>query len=79
MRQWRNDAPSFVKRLSESIGESANVLPMTTTLKLPLIEDDSSMQTALQPAGVRLVRGHAAGQDATLRLQLAAALTSGSK
>lgn len=39
-----------VKRLSESIGESANVLPMTTPLKLLLIEDDASMQTALQRA-----------------------------
>ena len=39
-----------VKRLSESIGESANVLPMTTPLKLLLIEDDATMQTALQRA-----------------------------
>ena len=37
-----------VKRLSEGIGESANVLPMLPTLKLLLIEDDASMQTALQ-------------------------------
>ena len=39
-----------VKRLSGSIGESANVLPMTPTMKLLLIEDDASMQTALQRA-----------------------------
>ena len=39
-----------VKRLSESMGESANVLPMLPTLKLLLIEDDASMQTALQRA-----------------------------
>ncbi len=39
-----------VKWLSESIGESANVLPMTPTMKLLLIEDDASMQTALQRA-----------------------------
>jgi hypothetical protein len=52
-----------VKRRSESIGESANVLPMTT-LKLLLIEDDASMQ---------------AGRDSTIHLPLAAALASGSK
>ncbi len=39
-----------VKRLSKSIGESANVLTMPPTLKLLLIEDDASMQTALQRA-----------------------------
>lgn len=39
-----------VKRLSKSLGESANVLTMTSTLKLLLIEDDASMQTALQRA-----------------------------
>jgi two-component system response regulator TctD len=39
-----------VKRLSASLGESANVLPMTAILKLLLIEDDDSMQTALQRA-----------------------------
>ncbi len=39
-----------VKRLSESPRESANVLPMLTTMKLLLIEDDPSMQAALQRA-----------------------------
>lgn len=39
-----------VKRLSKSIGESANVLTMPATLKLLLIEDDVSMQAALQRA-----------------------------
>ncbi len=39
-----------VKRLSEGIGESANVLTMPPNLKLLLIEDDASMQTALQRA-----------------------------
>ncbi len=39
-----------VKRLSASLGESANVLPMTPTMKLLLIEDDASMQAALQRA-----------------------------
>lgn len=39
-----------VKRLSKSTGESANVQPMPVTLKLLLIEDDTSMQTALQRA-----------------------------
>ncbi len=39
-----------VKRLSAGIGESANVLPMTLTMKLLLIEDDASMQAALQRA-----------------------------
>jgi two-component system response regulator TctD len=42
-----------VKRLSASIGESANVLPMLPmlpTMKLLLIEDDASMQAALQRA-----------------------------
>ncbi len=39
-----------VNRLSEVTGESANVLPMTQTLTLLLIEDDASMQTALQRA-----------------------------
>ena len=39
-----------VKRLSESIGESANVLPMLPTLKLLLVEDDASMQKVLQRA-----------------------------
>lgn len=40
--------PLPVKRLSASIGESANVLTMLTSLKLLLIEDDASMQAALQ-------------------------------
>lgn len=40
--------PFPVKRLSASIGESANVLTMPTSLKLLLIEDDASMQAALQ-------------------------------
>ena len=39
-----------VNRLSAGIGESANVLPMTQTLTLLLIEDDASMQAALQRA-----------------------------
>ena len=39
-----------VKRLSEGIGESANVLPMLPHLRLLLIEDDAAMQTALQRA-----------------------------
>jgi two-component system, OmpR family, response regulator TctD len=39
-----------VKRLSESIGESANVLPMLPNLRLLLIEDDAAMQTTLQRA-----------------------------
>jgi two-component system response regulator TctD len=39
-----------VNRLSAGIGESANVLLMTQTLNLLLIEDDASMQTALQRA-----------------------------
>ncbi|MEY3871977.1 MAG: hypothetical protein RLZZ296_972 [Pseudomonadota bacterium] len=39
-----------VNRLSAGIGESANVQPMTQTLNLLLIEDDASMQTALQRA-----------------------------
>lgn len=39
-----------VKRLSARLGESANVLPMTAMLKLLLIEDDASMQAALQRA-----------------------------
>lgn len=42
--------PLSVKRLSKSTGESANVLPMLTTMKLLLIEDDPSMQAALQRA-----------------------------
>ena len=49
-----NNAPimrlAAVNRLSECIGESANVLPMLPTLKLLLIEDDVSMQTVLQRA-----------------------------
>jgi two-component system response regulator TctD len=39
-----------VKRLSKSTRESANVLPMLSTMKLLLIEDDASMQAALQRA-----------------------------
>lgn len=39
-----------VKRLSTGIGESANVLPMPPTMTLLLIEDDASMQAALQRA-----------------------------
>ena len=42
-----------VKRLSITtgkLGESANALPMLPALKLLLIEDDASMQTALQRA-----------------------------
>ena len=39
-----------VNRLSAGTGESANVLPMTQTLNLLLIEDDASMQIALQRA-----------------------------
>jgi two-component system response regulator TctD len=39
-----------VNRLSVDIGESANVQPMTQTLNLLLIEDDASMQIALQRA-----------------------------
>ena len=39
-----------VKRLSKCIGESANVPAMLLTMKLLLIEDDPSMQTALQRA-----------------------------
>lgn len=39
-----------VKRLSKSTRESANVLPMLPTMKLLLIEDDASMQAALQRA-----------------------------
>jgi two-component system, OmpR family, response regulator TctD len=39
-----------VKQGLESTAESANVLPMLHTLKLLLIEDDASMQTALQRA-----------------------------
>ncbi len=39
-----------VNRLSANLGESANVLPMTAMLKLLLIEDDASMQAALQRA-----------------------------
>lgn len=42
-----------VNRLSADLGESANVLPMTAPLKLLLIEDDASMQTALQRALAR--------------------------
>jgi two-component system response regulator TctD len=42
--------PHPVNRLSAGTGESANVLPMTQTLNLLLIEDDASMQTALQRA-----------------------------
>lgn len=37
-----------VKRLSKNIRESANVLTMPPTMKLLLIEDDASMQAALQ-------------------------------
>ena len=39
-----------VNPLSAGTGESANVLPMTQTLTLLLIEDDTSMQAALQRA-----------------------------
>ena len=39
-----------VNRLSGKLGESANVLPMTAMLKLLLIEDDATMQAALQRA-----------------------------
>ena len=39
-----------VNPLSATLGESANVLPMNATLKLLLIEDDASMQAALQRA-----------------------------
>ena len=39
-----------VNRLSANLGESANVLAMTAMLKLLLIEDDASMQAALQRA-----------------------------
>lgn len=42
--------PLSVKRLSAGIGESANVLPMSSATKLLLIEDDPSMQAALQRA-----------------------------
>lgn len=42
--------PLPVNPLSEDTGESANVLPMTQTLNLLLIEDDASMQAALQRA-----------------------------
>jgi two-component system response regulator TctD len=39
-----------VKWLSAGTGESANVLPMLPAVKLLLIEDDASMQAALQRA-----------------------------
>lgn len=50
----RAHAPRYCRgSVAAALLESANVLPMTALLKLLLIEDDASMQTALQRALAR--------------------------